>query len=374
MNRKVTVLPCITKQSALRQNILPQNPLKEPTQLQKIDAHFFIVRNAKNAKEVRNAKRHQTTRLRQLAPDSPLREFLHEFLRRNEWRHLQMSALFVPQYHEAAKQQKQFTLPNSMIQVFEHSISADLTAEKQRQKIAFLLLWTEHGRLLFDGTELRDNSYLPVRELKNLLKTHKTRQFIGTQSQYQFLERIHPFYFSGHFARREYWIMLRKNQSAISRTGKNPPLDKIDRKLQIRQLTQADLGQLFPLEWAYYQEEVIQNPINRSHDFIIKKNCIRRLEQFLQYGIFCGSELVARAMINAYGLDYWQLGGFYTAPRWRGKGLGGILLQKLCAVIEEAGRSAMLFVRQDNPSALHLYQKYAFAIAEHMVIAQDPAY
>ena len=291
-----------------------------------------------------------------VAPDSAL----HEFLRHNEWRHLQLSALFVPQYHAAAKQQKQFTLPS--VPVFAHTGPLGPAAAKQQSapKIELLLLWTEPGRLLFDGTALHDASHLPIKAIKHLLKIHKTRQFIGTHNQYQFLERIYPF----HFVRKEYWIMVRKR---VSPTEEKAPATG----LQIKRLTMVDLAQLQPLEWGYYQEEVIQSPLSASLYHIIEKNCTRRLEQFLQYGIFSGSELIARAMINAYGLYYWQLGGFYTVPRWRGRRLASILLQKLCAVIEGAGRSAMLFVRQDNAAALHLYQKHSFAIADHMVVAQE---
>ena len=288
----------------------------------------------------------------------------------------------MPQYHAVAKRKQKFTLPKSSVQVFAYGSSGPLAIDspvftnpaKQQDapKIELLLLWTEQGRMLFDSLALRgvSQAHLPIKAIKRLLKTYKTRQFIGTQSQYKFLENLYKF----RFTKQKYWIMVRNNQSTIFRCDRSPPLDKIDNRLQIKRLTQADLAQLLPLEWAYYQEEVIQSPISGSHYSIIERNCTKRLKQFLQYGIFSGSELIARAMINAYGLYYWQIGGFYTVPRWRGKGLGGILLQKLCAAIEQARRSAMLFVRQDNAAALHLYKKHSFVITEHMVIAQDSDY
>ncbi len=304
------------------------------------------------------------------------RSALHHFLRSSEWQHLHLSSLFVAQQHETAKQQQLFHAEQlaARCRAFAQGTRDLQTAAGEPESgMAALLLWTERGRLLFDSLALRNSlkaspceeplSPLAVQELKRLLRRHVTRQFIGTKSHYEFLCSCYDFSFEA----REYWMMVRKARPPAAEQCK---VYSLPSGLKLLRLRTEHYARLLPLEQAYYAEEVLQEELAPGPLLqALEQQCARRLEQFLQYGIFESDELVARAMINAYGLYYWQIGGLYTVPRWRGQGLGDYLLHRLCGTIEESGRRAMLFVRPENDRALRLYAKNSFETLDRMVIA-----
>ena len=333
----------------------------------------------------------------------PAASELHRFLRENEWRHLYLSSMFVPQQHDAAKRQELFCAKPQGAKAYVYSSGAGGSS-----RVAAMLLWAEYDRLLFDCRNLflglnsdRDSSQcagaleeiLPdqcTKELKRLLQRHLTRQFIGTSSHYEFLLQYHDF----QFERREYWMMVRKPDgpnmalTAIPDRRTASAQQRLHRRasaahsdlclptgLRLERLGPDHFGQLLPLEQAYYVEERLQGDnVTPAIKKALEKYCARRLEKFLQYGIFARDQLVARAMINAYGLYYWQIGGIYTVPDWRRQGLAHYLLQKICSAIEQAGRSATLFVRLENENALGLYYKNSFECLDMMVIAQESIY
>ncbi len=306
---------------------------------------------------------------------------LHNFLSSAEWQHLHLSSMLVSQCHEYARKQHQFSANIVDSNAFIYSIGNYLGEEIQ----AFLF-WTEEERLLFDCRKLREESWnfdkniLPgfiLQGLKRLLSKYNTRQFIGTYRHYQFLCS----HCEWTFQPQHYWIMVRKkNQQKLqsqSLEQQSMPIDKtnlysLSHDLKLLRLETKHFQQLLTLELAYYSEEITQNKIlNPLLKQVLEKNCGKRLEQYLQYGIFAKNELLARAMINRYGLNYWQIGGIYTVPRWRRQGLANILLHKLCQTIEKAGRQSMLFVRIENNAAINLYRKNSFEQLERMVIAQN---
>ncbi|MEM9423729.1 MAG: GNAT family N-acetyltransferase [Spirochaetota bacterium] len=306
----------------------------------------------------------------------PLDSSLHHFLRSNEWQHLHLSSAFIAQKHQAAKLQKGFSSRSSEGRTFVYSGS------REGDPVAALLSWSEYGRLLFDCCHLRTQPprphrghagsqevlpYLPLRELKDLLGKYDIRQFIGTYSHYEFLRHYHDFPADV----QEYWIMLRNASHSLASFH---PAEKngLPSGLTLSRLDSRHWDQLFCLEQAYYTEEVPPFRMSPSLEKALRKTAAKRLENFLQYGVFAGKELVARAMINAYGLSYWQIGGIYTKPEWRRQGWANALLQKLCASIEAAGRLPVLFVRRENQAAMHLYENHVFERLERMVIAQHP--
>ena len=332
-------------------------------------------------------------------PDSDL----HNFLRSNEWQHLHLSSIFVEQQHEPARKQRLFSVALLPTKTFVYSM-----ANGSEQEIEGVLLWTKNQRLLFDCRSLRQNelltngnlpegwqntisstdilSYSSAQKLKGLLYKNKndTKQFIGTRRHYEFLLSLYDF----AFQQCEYWIMVRQPQlpnfhllHPAQNSGMKPYLARsfmasaerihLPTGMSLFRLKPYHFAQLLPLELAYYAEEVIRGRLPNAFAQALEKLCNKRLEQFLQYGIFAGEELIARAMVNTYGLYYWQIGGVYTLPRWRGLGLAHALVQQLCQMIEYSGRIAVLFVRLDNQAALNLYIKNAFECLERMVIAEQ---
>ena len=92
----------------------------------------------------------------------------------------------------------------------------------------------------------------------------------------------------------------------------------------------------------------------RWHDFMMGAQIF---EKDLWFLAFHEEELVGAALCFAYPEYGWvrQLG---VSSRWRGHGIGSLLLQHVFGVFYERGhRRAGLAVEADNPKAYQLYEK-----------------
>jgi uncharacterized protein len=73
-----------------------------------------------------------------------------------------------------------------------------------------------------------------------------------------------------------------------------------------------------------------------------------------------GGVIVAKAGTNARGFGVDQIGGVYTLPARRGRGLGYALMVALLAEIGAEGRMPALFVKPGNAPARALYRGLGF--------------
>ncbi|HUK89416.1 MAG TPA: GNAT family N-acetyltransferase [Blastocatellia bacterium] len=58
-----------------------------------------------------------------------------------------------------------------------------------------------------------------------------------------------------------------------------------------------------------------------------------------------------------------RLADISLAPQWRGRGIGGTLIEKLFAESNETGKAVTLHVQKDNPAA-RLYTRLGFVVTE----------
>ena len=128
-----------------------------------------------------------------------------------------------------------------------------------------------------------------------------------------------------------------------------------------------DYDRLLPLHLAYEQEEVAlsEQTIDlsrsaRKFKHIIEHQRVRFLEQ--------QGQAVAKAQTNARGLTAEQIGGVYTRPEQRKRGLGAQLIEQLSREIIQDGKTVSLFVRRDNVAAIKLYEKCGFTVNCHFSI------
>ena len=137
------------------------------------------------------------------------------------------------------------------------------------------------------------------------------------------------------------------------RTAQAPP-DITFRRAGIR-----DLKALLPLQAAYEEEEVIVDgrDVNSS---VVYHNMRSALEHHLTYVAERDGVPVAKASTNARGLTYDQIGGVYTVPSERNKGIAGQLMRCLLADIRAQGKNATLFVKQHNEAARAMYDRLGF--------------
>jgi predicted GNAT family acetyltransferase len=69
-------------------------------------------------------------------------------------------------------------------------------------------------------------------------------------------------------------------------------------------------------------------------------------------------EVVAAALTNAETCDLAMIGGVYTPPAWRNRGLSQAVCSALCADLLAAGKQPVLY--WDNPAAGKVYEKLGF--------------
>jgi ribosomal protein S18 acetylase RimI-like enzyme len=136
-----------------------------------------------------------------------------------------------------------------------------------------------------------------------------------------------------------------------------------DSALVIRQARPEETSRLFPLQQGYELEEVVLNPqmYSRRDSYLHFKHTLRR--QLVLVAELGGSP-VAKAGTNACGFGVAQIGGVYTLPTQRNRGIGfrvmAALLERIFAVYPQA----CLFVKQSNPAALALYHRLGFRTRE----------
>ena len=129
--------------------------------------------------------------------------------------------------------------------------------------------------------------------------------------------------------------------------------------LSLRRAVSADLDALYPLQEAYEREEVLTS-IHKLNAAACRAALARALEGQLVFAAEEGGVLVAKAGTNARGFGTDQIGGVYTLPSRRGRGIAAALMAALLRDIVGAGRRPVLFVKPSNRPALSLYRGLGF--------------
>jgi uncharacterized protein len=129
--------------------------------------------------------------------------------------------------------------------------------------------------------------------------------------------------------------------------------------VRVRRAGVADAALLFPLQRAYELEEVVVNP-----GLFSDAACLRMLREGLRddlvfHAVRDGRPL-AKAGTNARGYTVDQVGGVFTVPDERGKGLARIVMAALLEAIFAEKPAACLFVKTTNAPAIALYERLAF--------------
>ncbi len=129
--------------------------------------------------------------------------------------------------------------------------------------------------------------------------------------------------------------------------------------LRIRRAGIGDAEALFPLQVLYEKEEVILTPsaFNDAQCMRLLKNSLR--EEIVLYAEMNGRP-VAKAGTNARGYGVDQIGGVFTMPEERRKGLAAAVVSALLSLIFEQKSGACLFVKKKNPAAISLYNRLGF--------------
>ncbi|MGI5090221.1 GNAT family N-acetyltransferase [Treponema vincentii] len=129
--------------------------------------------------------------------------------------------------------------------------------------------------------------------------------------------------------------------------------------LSIERATENDLTELFPLQLDYENTEVAYEgrPINPA---VCKLSLHTRLATEYIYKVSADGHIVAKAGTNAQGFHWFQIGGVYTLPSYRNKGLAAAAVAHLINTHSAKAHGFALFVKTANTAALRVYEKLGF--------------
>ena len=129
--------------------------------------------------------------------------------------------------------------------------------------------------------------------------------------------------------------------------------------LSIERATENDLAELFPLQLDYENTEVAYEgrPINPA---VCKLSLRARLTTEYIYKVSANGRIVAKAGTNARGFHWFQIGGVYTLPAYRNKGLAAAAVAHLINTHSTEAHGFALFVKTANTAALRVYEKLGF--------------
>jgi GNAT superfamily N-acetyltransferase len=162
--------------------------------------------------------------------------------------------------------------------------------------------------------------------------------------------------------RVEYFLMT------LGRDALRPAFPLPDSDLRIRRADPSDAEALFDLQKGYELEEVVIDPTHFSD-----AQCMKMLKIGLKEELVCVAERnglpVAKAATNARGFGVDQVGGVYTLPAERNKGIGALVVSELLKKIFLEKEGACLFVKKRNRPAIALYDRLGFAPVTDYVIS-----
>jgi predicted GNAT family acetyltransferase len=162
--------------------------------------------------------------------------------------------------------------------------------------------------------------------------------------------------------RVEYFLM------ALQKDTRHPVLRPDPPGLRVRKADSYDADLLFPMQKCYELEEVVIAPAHFSDGQCLKSLRVALREQLVYVAESEGVPL-SKAATNARGYNVDQVGGVYTVPSERGKGLGKAVVSELLKEVFSEKQAACLFVKKHNRAAIALYERLGFAPLTDYVIS-----
>ena len=148
------------------------------------------------------------------------------------------------------------------------------------------------------------------------------------------------------------------NYHLMTSTAQTPSLPEIE-AITLHRSKVRDHTKLLRLELKYQEEEVFNRELSMQDKIGLTLLYIEKLKKSPSIHAWSHKEnmAIAKAEIAAVAFQYLQLGGVYTLPDWRGKGVAAHVVCRLIQMARAQNKNLALFVKKDNPRAIALYQK-----------------
>ena len=123
--------------------------------------------------------------------------------------------------------------------------------------------------------------------------------------------------------------------------------------------SEADAEKLAPLQASYDKVEVLLKGMQED-----KKTALLQIKKRLRhqsvYAVILSGNYIAMAATNTHGKNWMQIGGVYTIPLYRKKGMASRLVSRIARNNMSQGKQTTLFVKEINTLAIHSYQRAGF--------------
>lgn len=203
--------------------------------------------------------------------------------------------------------------------------------------------------------ELPEHLYRRLRRGSLLFNT-----VMGRGSHVRSLERLVPRTPSHQV---DYYVMVQTDRVEPCSTRRLEELG-----LEFHTGSPADVDTLFRLQEGYEREEVLLDGKNFQPQaaWHALKQALR--QQIVVYATTNGRP-IGKAATNARGFAYDQIGGVFTEPAYRNRGIAQVLMRYILGFVQEAGKRASLFVKTHNSAAIALYHHLGFQIMDDFRIS-----
>ena len=212
---------------------------------------------------------------------------------------------------------------------------------------------------------LESDVVLPtIQEYFSIARPAKIFSIIGEQKYTEAIAKIFlQLYGIVPKAMNEYALM-EFNQAAAEAAALKEKIDSKKRTFlsgcEIFDCKDSDFDALFPIQKAYEIEEVLvkKESFNEKNSRILLRRSLQNSEIF---GVRYNGRIIAKASINANGMNCIQLGGIFTDMGFRNKGIATYLVKDLTHRFKKQGKTIVLFVKKVNATAISVYLNCGFA-------------
>ena len=132
------------------------------------------------------------------------------------------------------------------------------------------------------------------------------------------------------------------------------------RNVEILRADVKDANELLDLQVRYEKEEVCQGK-NEFPKAISLMNLEHILKNEITYFARLDNLCVSKANTNAQGINYAQIGGVYSLPEYRGRGIASCVVNALIEHINiKERKNVCLFAKTCNTKAIKMYKRLGF--------------
>lgn len=256
---------------------------------------------------------------------------------------------------ECLKKQKRFFDTGRELFTF---IKADAFFSNNQEFIGILFL-AAHGVLLHCFTkEITDEIAEYIK--KDFLKHTEPLSVMGEKNTSIYLENLINESLSIVPARFEnYKLLTLKEKPSTPNLFCIRAFDNLNTELEFIKPPIEDAELLCPMEIEYNETEVLATGVKASHE-----SCLRLLKKRINnnalYAVKKKGKYIAKAGINASGFRWNQIGGVFTSPEHRNKGVGAANMMMLINDCFQYKKKCSLFVKIKNRAARQMYKKIGF--------------